>query len=803
MNKQSLNECWTVRRLDGDGEPVAVDLPYDAMLREPRNASSLGGHNIGWFEGHDYEYRRELELGVDQIERRMMLQFEGVYHKAQVYVNDVEVASQPNGYLDIIADISDVVHAGTNVIRVVAHAADQPNSRWYTGAGIYRPVWLLSGGERCVMPDGVRIRTIAADRGLVGLRVIGSRPGTGTYVVLDADGHAVVSGDVPVGSDSDISGEVAVAIPDVRLWDEQTPYLYVMRVSYGDDVTETRFGVRSIAWSADSGFTVNGRRVILKGACVHSDNQLLGAESYRESEERRVRLLKNCGYNAIRSAHNAASRQLIEACDRLGMYLVDEYADCWYIHKTCHDYASYVESRFERDLASIVTKDYSHPSVVMYSIGNEVAETAQKRGVGLTRDMTACLHRLDGTRPVTCGVNIFFNLLSSLGFGVYSDAKAEREAENTGKTKAVGSEFYNNLAGLLGDTVMKFGATLPGCNAKTKDAFAAMDISGYNYGIMRYRRDLRRHPDRLIVGSETFCRDAAAFMRIAKTNTRLIGDFVWAGIDYIGETGIGSWEYEDYAPKDGPEHGWLTAGAGRLDITGSPLGEAYYTRVALEHDPGPYLAVRPVYQTGSHSSSAWKMTDALRSWSFHGCDGLPASVEVYSNAARVRLELNGTVVGTKSVRDCVARFSMRYHDGTLIAVALDGQGREIGRDELVTAQESTRLEIFPETGEPGCEQSATVPTRGLLHLRLRYTDEYGVWKPMEKHEIQVSVTGGMLKAAGNGAPYNPDGYLNSTVRTYYGQALVIVRADCGGTLVVTAEDGSDTATYIAEIAGEG
>ena len=181
MKKQSLNECWTVRRLDGDRQPIVVDLPYDAMLREPRSALSPGGRNIGWFEGHNYEYRKELELRPDEISQRMLLLFEGVYHKAQVYVNDVEVASQINGYLDIYADISDMVRAGTNLIRVVAHASDQPNSRWYTGAGIYRPVWLLSAGERHIMPDGILVRTVAADKGQIGLRVFGSQSGVGSY----------------------------------------------------------------------------------------------------------------------------------------------------------------------------------------------------------------------------------------------------------------------------------------------------------------------------------------------------------------------------------------------------------------------------------------------------------------------------------------------------------------------------------------------------------------------------------------------------------------------------------------------
>ena len=349
---------------------------------------------------------------------------------------------------------------------------------------------------------------------------------------------------------------VAVAcieVPDAALWDCDHPNLYrcVVRFAGDDgsrDESETTFGVRTLAWG-DDGLLLNGRRVIIQGACIHHDNGVLGPCAYADAVERKVRLLRACGYNAVRSAHNPCSRALLDVCDRLGVLVMDEYIDHWYIHKTQHDYVDYFNDWWRRDLNDMVRKDRSHPSVVLYSTGNEVSETAQPKGIALTQAMTDHLHGLDPTRPVTCGVNIFFNFLSSIGMGVYSDDKAAKEAaeaekrraagESQKKHKAVGSEFFNNMAGLLGADFMKTGATLPFCDWKTRDAFAAMDMAGYNYGIKRYRHDLKAYPHRLILGSETFCSDAYRFRELAKREPRLVGDFVWAGIDYLGEAGVG------------------------------------------------------------------------------------------------------------------------------------------------------------------------------------------------------------------------------------------------------------------------
>ena len=275
----------------------------------------------------------------------------------------------------------------------------------------------------------------------------------------------------------------------------------------------------------------------------------------------RIRILLDAGYNAIRSAHNPCSKALLRACDEMGMLVMDEYIDGWYIHKTKYDYADEILENYRKDLKDMVDKDYNHPSVIMYSTGNEVSETAQKKGISLTKSPTDRLHELDSTRPVSCGINIFFNFLSSMGFGVYSDKKADEAAENAKKKKAVGSEFYNTVAGIFGAGFMKTGATLYPCDVKTRDAYANMDVAGYNYGIKRYHHDLKKYPKRIILGSETFCADAYRFMQEAKRDKRIIGDFVWAAQDYLGEVGIGAWEYKDYAPRFDGGCGWVSAGS--------------------------------------------------------------------------------------------------------------------------------------------------------------------------------------------------------------------------------------------------
>ena len=789
MKATSLLTGWTCRHLGDTAPGKTVTLPHDAMLAEPRTALSAGGTNTGWYEGYDYEYRRTLTVPENALADTHILEFEGVYHNAEVWLNGQKAAFRPYGYTNFYVDCAPYLHAGENELRVIARNADQPNSRWYSGAGIYRPVQLWKARGAHITLNGVKIRTLSLQPAIVEVRVKTTAPGT---VRLTVD-------DLPaVQQESDGEAVFTLTLDNARLWTPETPNLYTCRVSFADDeVTET-FGVRKVEWGTD-GFLLNGKRYIIQGACIHHDNGLLGAVCDPDTVARKVRLLKENGYNAIRSAHNPCSKALLAECDRQGMLVMDEYIDHWYIHKTEHDYVDYFNEWWHQDLTDMVEKDYNHPCVVLYSTGNEVSETAQKRGIALTKEMTDFLHGLDDSRPVTCGVNIFFNFLSSIGFGVYSDEKAKKEAERAekakqrgekaAKKKAVGSQFFNNLAGLLGDEFMKRGATLHGCDVKTRDAFANMDIAGYNYGIYRYKHDLKKYPQRLILGSETFCNDAYKFRELAKQEPRLVGDFVWAGMDYLGEVMVGSWEYADYAETFDGGPGWVSAGSGRIDLTGKPLGEALYTRVALEADNGPYIAVCPVNHTGDrHSPSAWKMTNAMPSWSWTGCEERKANVEVYARAARVELVLNGHTVGSKTLKnDCLARFSIPYESGTLEAVSYDAADHEIGRCKLQSAGGTTRLTLDAE--EP------TVKPGHLCYIRLRYTDENGITKPLARGSIQVQVRGGTLVGLGSACPFNKHSYLDSETDTYYGEALAIVRMGDGDAMTIAASDGE----YSAEL----
>lgn len=793
MKKTDFNHGWFCRCLTRDEVPYPVTLPHDAMRSEPRTNDSTGEGNTGWYIGGDYEYTKRFQAPVDWKGKSVLLEFESVYRNAEVWLNGEKAAFRPYGYTNFYVDLAPLLRYGEeNELRVIARNADQPNSRWYPGTGIYRPVWLYLAGEFHIPVNGIRIRTLDYKSGEIEVSVQTSKPGEVALEITDHDtGKAVAS---VKGISQNGKAVFPIKISNVKLWDCDNPNLYTCRAAFGEDVVEETFGVRSLAWGKN-GLCINDKRVILRGACIHHDNGLLGACSFPEAEERRVRLLKENGYNALRSSHYPCSKALLDACDKLGVLMMDEYVDHWYIHKTKYDYVEYFMDWWKQDLKDMVDKDYNHPCVVMYSTGNEVAETAQEKGIALTREMTDYLHEVDDTRPVTCGINIFFNFLNSIGMGVYSDDKAEKSAavaekpKKDPKKKPVGSEFYNTLACLMGDWFMKFGATLPPCDWKTRDAYAAMDVAGYNYGIFRYKKDLKKYPERLILGSETFCKDAYAFWEIAKKNPRIVGDFVWAGMDYLGETGDGCAEYSDYKFDDEPCRR-MTGGNGRVDLLGKPRAEAAYTRVAFEQEAGPYIAVTPVYQTEKLQLTGWQLTKALESWSWRGCAGMPAVVEVYARAASVELLVNGKSVGRKVLKDnCRAVFKTSYEDGEVTAVSYDTAGQEIGRYSLTTAGAETVLQVKPE--------EKTVKPEGLAFIPLQYTDKAGVWKPMEKHNLKVEVENGTLAGLGSANAYVDGNYAQDTTPTYYGEAMAIVRADGNGPVRVTVTD--ETGAHTVEI----
>ena len=776
MKRVSWNDGWTFCRLGEEQSCRPVSLPHDAMLEEERTAASAGGTNTGWFAARDYEYRKDFDAPADAA----YLEFEGVYHRAEVFLDEVPCEAHPNGYFGFRVPVT----PGRHSIRVIARNAQQPSSRWYSGAGIYRPVSLVCLPQDHILPESIAIETLDVPTGHVRVTFRATQFGPVQVEILD--------GDAVLDQETASQGVADLYCPGAQPWSPETPKLYTCRLTFGEDVQEVRFGLRTVEVDAKNGFRLNGKRVLLLGACMHHDNGILGAAGHPFAEKRKIALLKQAGYNAIRSAHNPVSKAVLDACDELGMLVLDEYADMWYIHKTQHDYASFVEKNWKNDLRLLVEKDRNHPSVVMYSIGNEVAETAQPKGIELTAQMKSYLHSLD-KRPVTCGINIFFNYLSSLGFGVYSDEKAKAEAEKASKSagkakkKAMGSEFINSVAGMLGAGFMKFGATLHGSDIKTRDAFAKLDVAGYNYGVNRYKKDLQKYPDRVILGSETFAADAAAFYDLAQEHPALIGDFVWTGMDYLGEVGLGAWEYKEYAPDFDHGPGWIAAGSGSLDLIGTSTGQMAYTQVAYGLSPIRIAVVPVKFAKEKHSPAAWRFTNAMESWSWNGCGGMETTVEVYAQGHSAELLLNGTSLGKKRLnRHHRVSFPVTYQDGELTAVAYDESGRELARTALKTAGDETKLTLLPET--------ETLRAGDLLCLRLRYTDEQGTVKPLARGNIHLTVTGGKLLALGSACPYNAAGYLSDTTDTYYGEALAVIAPSGSEAVAVQAASpyGTDT-----------
>ena len=314
----------------------------------------------------------------------------------------------------------------------------------------------------------------------------------------------------------------------------ETPYLYTCKVSRGGEELTEKFGIRTLEWSGKTGLLVNGKETLLRGGCIHHDNGVLGACSFADAEERRVRILKSQGFNALRMAHNPASRSLLDACDIIGMYVMDEAFDGWYIPKEYHDYSRDFLSDYKSVLAAMVENDYNHPSVIMYSLGNEVTETAAKRGIELCAEMRDTVHSLDGTRPVTCGINVLLDVYARLGIGVYSDKKEyKREPLPEGKgykEKKSGSAFFNYWAEKLGKLFFALSKTNM-AEKVVSDISPALDIVGLNYASSRYDKDAEKYPDRLMIGTETMSADLPYNWNRVLRHKQLIGDFVWSAWD--------------------------------------------------------------------------------------------------------------------------------------------------------------------------------------------------------------------------------------------------------------------------------
>jgi hypothetical protein len=780
MKSENFCNNWLFKK-EGESEFKNVTLPHDAMIHEKRQPDSEGGSGHGYFVGGKYIYEKHFNVPDEWKDKSVYVEFEGVYKNAEVFINSKSVAFRPYGYVPIVVCMDEYLNYGCeNVISVIADNSKLPNSRWYSGSGIYRPVSLIIGNKKHIDYNGVKITTLSYNPAKINVKtkVSDNAKDLSAVVEIKYSGKVIAKGN---GLDIEIN------IPNAMLWSDETPNLYECHVSLQDngvivDEVTQNFGIRMLEWSS-KGFFVNGKATLLRGGCVHHDNGILGDATYDKSEFRRVAILKNMGFNAIRSAHNPASRAMLEACDKYGMYLMDETFDMWYNRKNKYDYGCDFDEWWESDTIAMVERDYNHPSVILYSIGNEVAEPHEEKGVNAGKAMIDLIHSIDFTRPVTCGVNMMIIGRAAKGNGIYQDGETNIEADkgkDSGKKKESqnASLAFNIMASFIGTGMNKGG------NSKKVDSLVSpfadlLDIVGYNYGSGRYPLDGKEHPDRIIFGSETFPQDIYKNWEMVKKFPYLIGDFMWTSWDYLGEAGLGAWSYTGGMPFNRP-YPWVLAGAGVIDILGIPDASCRYAQVVWEKNDKPIIAVKPVnHPKVRPSKSVWRGTNAIESWSWADCQGNAAEVEVYDRSDTVELFLNGKSLGKKKLKEYKAVFKLKYAPGILEAVAYNIKGNVTGRNKLDSATGKIKIKLIPEE---------EVITKGdIVYLPIEISGENGVVDSNSDCTIYLTVIGGTLLGFGSANPCTEEVYDSGTFTTYQGRALAVVRGDREGEITIKAQ----------------
>ncbi|MCW3106662.1 MAG: hypothetical protein JWQ09_1168, partial [Segetibacter sp.] len=498
-----------------------IELPHDWSIEDlpnqsgsvigPFSKSSVGGTNTGYAVGGTSWYRKDFTANTSS-NKKVSIYFDGVYMDCDVWINGNHLGNHPYGYTGFSYDLTPYLHTSSsseqNVIAVRVHNEGK-NSRWYSGSGIYRHVWLIVTDPIHVQESGVFLSTTKVSAGAATLLAktiivneLNKAPVTILTRLKDKTGKTVAVTKSNVSIENGTSKEVAQSLQISRptLWSPEHPYLYQAETEVWQgrklfDRVVNSLGIRSIEFSAAKGFLLNRKKTLLRGGSAHHDNGPLGSVAINGAEERKVALLKAYGFNAVRTSHNPPSTEFLNACDRLGLLVIDEAFDQWQLPKNSQDYHLYFKDWWQKDLTSFVKRDRNHPSVIMWSIGNEIKERADSSGLAIAKKMRDEIHQLDSTRPVTEAI----------------------------------CDFWDNK-GYKWDT--------------TANAFKLLDVGGYNYLWQQYERDHEKYPERIMVGTESFAKDAFENWQQVEKHPYVLGDFVWTAIDYMGETGIGHAEMD-------------------------------------------------------------------------------------------------------------------------------------------------------------------------------------------------------------------------------------------------------------------
>ncbi len=727
-----------------NGKTQTVDLPHDWDIFEgPVSGEGVTGTGGGWFEAGKGEYRKTFKTPDGEV---VKLHFEGVYQKAEVFVNGQKAGQHHYGYTPFTVDVTPYIYKNkkqTNEVVVKVDNSEQPNCRWYSGSGIYRHVWLETMPALHIAENGIFITTpeVNAEKARVQVDVTIANESqsdrNATVVVCGAQLMVAVK----AGESKTVSTTTMVNNP--QLWSPESPTLYEAKVELKENGTTidrqtAKYGIRTFSFDAERGFVLNGQKVLINGACVHHDDGVLGAMAFDDAEIRKVRQMKEAGFNLIRTSHNPTTRAFLDACDSIGMLVIDEAFDGWRTQKNPYDYSTVIDSCYREDIHAMVLRDRNHPSVISWSIGNEVIERKDIRVVYTARQMKQAIHEYDTTRPVT-------------------EALCAWDSD---------WEIFDPHAEVL-------------------------DVAGYNYMIFKHASDHERDPKRVIWQTESYPRDAFKNRAVVNDFPYVVGDIVWTGLDYLGESGIGRYYYEGERPGehwfDGGFPEWHGAYCGDIDITGWRKPISHYREVLWHNDTPLYLAVKePDGYHGKIKETAWSVWPTWESWTWPGWEGKPVEVEVYTHQPEVKLYLDDQLIGTKQVSretEFKAVFSVSYKAGTLRAEA---GGESV---TLKTAGEPACLRLTPD------RTTMTADGQSLTFITVEVVDKQGTPVPEATIPCEATIKGaGTLLAFASADLKDTEPYTSPRVKTWKGRALLVVRStQKGGSINVSIKSALPTA----------
>lgn len=823
MNKINFNSGWLFKKADGN-EWQNIVLPHDAMLYEKRTADAPSGSAGGYYQGGKYIYKKIVKPEVS-LGKNLILGFEGVYGECSVKVNGKESVKNVYGYNDFYADITDYVSFGKeNEITVEVDNDKIPNSRWYSGSGIYRPVWLYCGGDIRIARNGLKISTPEVDTEVskiaLQIEIENDTDGlTETKIqteVYDKDGKVVYQEFTPftIFEKGKATARQRLYLQNAELWSVENPYLYTCKVKLlsqtGEvlDATESAFGIRKITVDPVHGLRVNGKEILLRGACIHHDNGVIGAAEYYDACERRIRILKEAGFNAVRISHHPCSEAMLSACDKLGMLVWDETFDMWQESKSKYDFSLHFDSEWCKVIDNMIDKDFNHPSVFIYAIGNEIPEIIKPEGIKISRMISERIREKDGTRLVTNAINglcaasgKIVPLLVDLGI-----VTRELIKSITGNADSDSTSVFNVIlqaaagGGDINDAMLALANNMgrvvehPSVAEKLAEPLSHLDVSGYNYMKSRYAVDARDYPNMITVGSETMPPDIDILWNSVKSINQLIGDFTWTGWDYIGEAGVGHTNYEGKSEFAVAYPGYL-AYCGDIDITGYRRPMSYLREIVYGLRNKPYISVQnPEYFSKPAKTTSWAEPETVESWTWDGYEGKPIRITVYSSDEEIELIINGKSVERKKVERNRAVFETLYVKGEVKAVGYRSK-KETESFSLYTADETRNLVVSLSKTEIEKESA-------LCFVEIQLTDKNGVKVMNADCPVTVSITDNAeIIGFGTGDPCARSNFYDTTQTLFNGRALAVIRGKDEGEATITVEWNSKKAIKKINVKG--